>query len=208
MTGERVFIIEDEAVVSEFLRTKLESIDYDVVGEAKRGEDAVTYCKENSVDILLADIKLDGELDGIETARKITEENNCVIIYITAYSESDLLERAKQTEPAGYLIKPIDEEELVCTMEIALFNRTLKEERKQALEERNQALQQKEELLDEIRDVVDRNSQIMSELLDLQISGSESPDLNSKRNKAIESLLDLKQKLDEVEDEEATTDDD
>lgn len=199
MGDERVFIIEDEAVVSEFLRDKLESIDYDVVGEAKRGETALTYCKDNPVDALLVDIKLEGEMDGIETAKRISEHRDCVIIYLTAYSASDLLERAKDTEPAGYLIKPIDEEELECTMEIALFNRTLKEERKQALEERNRALQEKEQLLDEIRDVVERNTQIISELLDLQTEEDEGIDLKGKGNEAVESMLDLRERLDEIE---------
>jgi AmiR/NasT family two-component response regulator len=192
MSNERVFIIEDEAVVSEFLRTKLESIDYDVVGEAKRGEKAVEYCRDHPVDMLLVDIKLDGELDGIETAKKILQDTDCVIIYITAYSDTELLERAKGTEPAGYLIKPVDEEELVCTMEIALSNQSLKEQR-------DRALREKEELLQEIRDVVNHNARIMSELLDLQTQEDDVIDLEGRGDEAFESMLDLKERLDTMD---------
>lgn len=198
MSNERVYIIEDEAVVSEFLRTKLESIDYDVVGEAKRGEKAVEYCRDNPVDMLLVDIRLDGELDGIETAKKILQDTDCVIIYITAYSDPELLERAKGTEPAGYLIKPIDEEELVCTMEIALSNQSLKEQR-------DRALREKEELLQEIRDVVNRNARIMSELLDLQTQEDDVIDLEGRGDEAFESMLDLKERLDTMDVDGGTT---
>lgn len=192
MGQERVFIIEDEAVVSEFLRAKIESIGYDVVGEAKKGEEAIAYCEENPVDVLLVDIKLEGEMDGIETAKEITKDNDCVVIYLTAYSGSELVDRAKETQPAGYLIKPIDQEELVCTLDIALHNHELKKER-------NQAIREKEELLEEIRDIVDQNLEIISDLLEMQVGEKKPLDLDGKGDDVIDSMLQLKEKLNQME---------
>ncbi len=196
MSNENVLIVEDEVVVSEFLRTKIEDLGYQVVAEFKRGADAVDFCRENEVDIVLMDIKLEGDTDGIEAARQIKEQYDVILVYVTAYAGSDLLERAKETEPAGYLIKPIDDEELACTLEIAKYNQSLKNERKEAIRERDRRLEEKENLLDEIRELVERNSEIMSDLLEYQtLNPEDEHNIEEEGKEAIEAMADLKEKL-------------
>ena len=197
-----ILIVEDESMVSEYLRSQLEKSDYDVVDEVKSGENALDVVEEQDVDVILMDIKLEGELNGVETAQKINEDHNSAIIYVTAYSDNELIEQAKLTEPAGYLIKPIEQDDLLCTIAIARHNRRLKEERKQALEERDRALEEKEKLLNQIKDIVENNLSVMSELMDLQKNEEdlfENDDIRKEGLDIIESMTKLQGKLESLD---------
>lgn len=195
MAGESVLIVEDEVITQDLLRGYLEDRGFEVVGTATSGGQALESADDSDLDVVLMDIKLGGSMDGIETARKLKENHDVVLIYLTAYSDPGFLERAKDTRPAGYLIKPVEKEELYCSMEIALSNRKLQEER-------NQALREKEELLDQIRTLVDRNASILSELQKLQ--KLEDPErtggeLEEKGREALQNLFSLRNSLDENE---------
>jgi CheY-like chemotaxis protein len=123
-----IFIVEDEAIVANDLKETLKSLGYDVAGIAKSGELALEKVKELHPDLVLMDIHLAGKMDGVETAGTIHTLYDTPVIYLTAYADKALLERAKITEPYGYVIKPYDERELHSIIEMALYKHRVEHE--------------------------------------------------------------------------------
>jgi PAS domain S-box-containing protein len=121
MPGARIFIVEDEKIVSRDLQNVLESMGYEVAGVATSGEEAVGLIPGLRPDIVLMDIMLKGRMDGIEAAERFRSELEVPLIYLTAYADDMTLQRAKITEPYGYLLKPFDERDLSIAIEIALY---------------------------------------------------------------------------------------
>lgn len=117
-----VLIIEDEGIVALGLEDTLQSEGYHVAGIADNGREALTIIKEKDIDLMLLDIQIKGEWDGIETARQLTALKDIPFIYLTAFSDGDTVERAKETVPAAYLIKPFQPRNLLITIELALHN--------------------------------------------------------------------------------------
>lgn len=117
-----LLVVEDEAILAMTLCDHLEAEGYRVVGIANNGLKAIDLFQHNQVDLLLCDITIKGDFDGIETARRINDIRNVPVIYLTAYSDSDTVARAKQTFPAAYLTKPYDIMNLRLAIEIALNN--------------------------------------------------------------------------------------
>ncbi len=117
----RIMIVEDEAVVALDLEGTLKDLGYEVLGIASTGLDAVEKAEELRPDIILMDIVLIGDMDGIETAKVVRERFNIPVIYLTAYSSEDILEKAKITGPYSYLIKPFSREELNSAIKIGLY---------------------------------------------------------------------------------------
>jgi PAS domain S-box-containing protein len=122
----KVLIIEDEIVVAHDLEDMLGQRGYEVVGIVSTGEEAVEKARATNPDLVLADIKLAGPMDGIEAAERIGSELDAAIIYLTARTESDFFERAKETEPYGYLTKPVAPQELLRTVEMAVYKHKMK----------------------------------------------------------------------------------
>jgi len=116
-----ILIVEDEAVVAADLAGKLQRAGYRSVGIAADGDDAVATAKATSPDLVLMDIRLGGNTDGIETAERIRAFRNVPIVYLTAHSDTDTLRRAATTEPFGYILKPFEERDLTTQIEIALY---------------------------------------------------------------------------------------
>jgi two-component system, response regulator PdtaR len=123
-----IFIVEDEAIVANDIKETLISLDYRVTGIAKSGETALEKVKETRPDLVLMDIHLAGKMDGVEAAGKIHVLFNIPVIYLTAYADKVLLDRAKVTEPYGYVIKPYDERELHSVIEMALYKHRVERE--------------------------------------------------------------------------------
>ena len=121
MSNAKIFIVEDEAIVAESLSDQLEKLGYIVTGNAPSGEEALRNIKKELPDLVLMDIMLEGEMDGVEVAQQIREFYGIPVIFLTAYSDPETLGRAKLTEPFGYLIKPYKERELLTTLEITLY---------------------------------------------------------------------------------------
>lgn len=117
----RIFIVEDEAIVADDLKGALKSMGYAVAGTAKSGESAVQSITELRPDLVLMDIHLAGTMDGVQTAAEIHKTRDIPVIYLTAYADKVLLDRAKLTEPYGYVIKPYDERELQSVIEMAWY---------------------------------------------------------------------------------------
>lgn len=121
MAHAKILIVDDEAVVAEAIRRQLRSLGYLVVGVVPTGSEAVQLAGEQRPDIILMDIKLKGPMDGIEAAGTIQSLYGIPVIYLTAFSDEETLERARPTLPLAYLIKPFVSSDLRATLELALF---------------------------------------------------------------------------------------
>jgi len=128
MTGTRILVVEDEQIVAEDLKMTLEEMEYQVVGIANSGEKAVELTNTENPDLILMDIMLAGDMDGISAASEIRATHDIPVIYVTAFADSTLLERAKPTEPYGYIVKPFNEREVQSNIEIALFKHRMEHE--------------------------------------------------------------------------------
>ena len=120
MAEGRILIVEDEHIVAMGIKRMLKSLGYTVTGVASSGEDAISKAESTFPDVVLMDIMLKGDMDGVEAAREIKEKFDIPVVYLTAYSDNKILERAKTTEPLGYIIKPFDEKDLYSNIEVAL----------------------------------------------------------------------------------------
>jgi PAS domain S-box-containing protein len=120
MTARRVLLVEDERIPAFNLQQGLRRLGYDVPSIAASGEVALRLIEQDRPDIVLMDIHLEGEIDGIETASRIASELMIPVIYLTAYSEESTLARAAATKPYGYLLKPFSDRELHATIQMAL----------------------------------------------------------------------------------------
>ena len=116
----QVLIVEDEAIVSMDLRFKLEAMGYIVPAETSSGQEAVEAVSKHRPDVVLMDIRLSGEMDGIAAAGEIRQRFNIPVVYLTSYADEDTLERAKATGPSGYLLKPFDDAILRAVVETAI----------------------------------------------------------------------------------------
>lgn len=119
MERTRVIIADDESVIRMDVREMLTNLGYLVVGEVGDGRSAVNLARELKPDIVVMDIKMP-DMDGIEAAKVLTEEKIAPVLLLTAYSQRELVERAKEAGVAGYIVKPFQESDLTPAIEIAL----------------------------------------------------------------------------------------
>jgi response regulator NasT len=115
----RVVIAEDEAIIRLDLKETLEEEGYDVVGETGRGDEAVELVKEHEPDVAILDIKMPG-LDGLSAAREIAGERRAAVLILTAFSQRDLIEQARDAGALAYLVKPFQRSELIPAIEVAI----------------------------------------------------------------------------------------
>ncbi|HEX7133758.1 MAG TPA: response regulator [Iamia sp.] len=115
----RVVIAEDEAIIRLDLAETLQEEGYEVVAETGRGDEAVRLVREHQPDIAILDIKMPG-LDGLSAAREIAGERLAAVLILTAFSQRDLIERARDAGALGYLVKPFQKAELLPAIEVAL----------------------------------------------------------------------------------------
>ncbi len=121
MSKERIFIVEDERIIAIDLQRRLERLGYAVCGSATNGLDALEGIRSQRPDLVLMDIVLPGDLDGIDVAVKLKEEGGAPVIFLSAYTDINTLNRAKMANPLGYILKPFKERELATVLEMALF---------------------------------------------------------------------------------------
>jgi PAS domain S-box-containing protein/diguanylate cyclase (GGDEF)-like protein len=134
MDKVRMLVVEDERIVSMDLQRRLKAMGYEIAGAAVSGEEAIEKAEKLRPDMVLMDIMLDGELDGTQAAEIIRSRFNIPVIYLTAYADSATLERAKITEPFGYILKPFEERELHGHIEIALYKARMEKKLKDSEE--------------------------------------------------------------------------
>lgn len=119
--SKRLLIVEDELLIAEDLKRRLERRGYEILGVHTRAEDAIDSLKDAGADLILMDIRLDGQMDGIEAAGIIREEFQLPVVFLTSHADGDTLVRAGRSHPFGYLVKPFQEDELHATISMALF---------------------------------------------------------------------------------------
>ena len=122
MSSVRVLIVEDEPLIAENIAMYLNNNDFSVSGIAYDDDEALKELETNPPDAVLLDVNLESAKDGISIGEYINENNRIPFIYLTSYSDKKTLERAKKTNPAGYIVKPFNEQTLYTTLEIALSN--------------------------------------------------------------------------------------
>ncbi len=120
MKRPRILVVEDDRIIARSLRIILEKFGYEVTAIASTGQAAVRETEETKPDLILMDIILDGDMDGIEAARLIRSYLKIPIIYLTAHTDPAMQKRAAATQPFGYLSKPIMKKELRSAIEQAL----------------------------------------------------------------------------------------
>jgi putative two-component system response regulator len=121
MNGEKILVVEDEWVVADQICSSLENFGYKVCSTASTGDEAIRKVETERPHLILMDIVLKGKMNGIETAERIALQLDIPVIYLTAYTKKEYIERAKQTKPFGYLVKPFKEQELYSNIEMALY---------------------------------------------------------------------------------------
>lgn len=120
MAPKKILIVEDEVIIAEDIADTLRSFGYDVVGIAPDGEKAIEIAGKTQPDLVLMDIMMPGEIDGVEAAEQIRSRYHIPLVYLTAYADGKTLARAALTEPFGYLVKPFEDKDLYATIKIAL----------------------------------------------------------------------------------------
>ncbi|AFY75308.1 histidine kinase,Response regulator receiver domain protein,histidine kinase [Synechococcus sp. PCC 7502] len=129
----KILVVEDEAIVAENLADHLTDNGYDIIGIVDSGSEAIAYAAKNAPDLVLMDIVLKGETDGIVAAEIISSQLAIPIVYMTAYGDDKTLERSKSAKPLAYLIKPFRPQALKAAIEIALNKHKLDQEQAKAL---------------------------------------------------------------------------
>ena len=130
MNKARILIVEDEAVVAENLEKVITDCGYEVVGRAASADDAVNAAIELKPDLILMDIVLLGEKTGIDASYEIKEKIDIPIIFLTAYSNLELIDRAKGVEPYAYIVKPFQDRQVFASIEMALYKCRMERELK------------------------------------------------------------------------------
>jgi CheY-like chemotaxis protein len=125
----RILVVEDEHIVAMGIKKMLKNLGYTVTGVASSGKDAISKAESTFPDVVLMDIMLKGDMDGVEAAKEIRERFDVPVVYLTAYSDNKILERAKKTEPFGYIVKPFDEKDLHSSIEVALHKHRKEKEK-------------------------------------------------------------------------------
>ncbi len=141
MSKARILVVEDERITAEDIKDGLKSLGYEVPSIVHSGEEAVCKAGELRPDLILMDIKLEGKMDGIEAAGEIKKHFDIPVIYLTAYSDESTVERAKMTEPSGYILKepsgfvhkPFKESELHSIIELTLYRHEMEKNHDQWL---------------------------------------------------------------------------
>ena len=177
MSNERILIVEDEMIIALGIQRTLERLGYAVAGIASKGPDAVAMALELAPDLILMDIILAGEMNGIQAARRIRERIDRPVIYLTANADSTTVEQARDTQPYGYLNKPVNERDLMSNIDTALHKHRM-ERRLRESEEKYRSL------VESLNDIVlsaDENGVItyMSPQI-REIAGYEASDISGK----------------------------
>jgi CheY-like chemotaxis protein len=130
---EKILVVEDDTIIALTIESRLRQFGYEVVGRASTGEDALKKVKEFQPDLVLMDIHIKGPMDGIQTAERVYGFYNIPVVYLTAYSDENTLERAQKTSPFGYIVKPFNDDTLRSTIKMAILKDRADKEKERIL---------------------------------------------------------------------------
>lgn len=171
----KIMIVEDEAVIALRLQQRLKSMGFDVTGVAYSGEEAVESARDLRPDLILTNIMIPGKLDGIQVAEIVKSALDIPVIFLTAYSEDKIIERAKQAESYGYIVKPFQNRELKSAIEFALY----KKDMERRLKESKIQLQKAHDELE--RSVIERTNDLEIKTKSLRVLNASMKVLLEKR---------------------------
>ena len=140
MAQTRILVVEDERMVAKDIERRLHRLGYTVCAIASSGPEAIAQAAQTQPDLVLMDIVLQGPMDGVEAAEQIRAHSHIPVIYLTAHVDAHTLQRAKSTEPFGYILKPFDTKTLQTTIAMALYKHQMEQERAQLLRQLQDAL--------------------------------------------------------------------
>ena len=123
MLSAKILVVEDERIIAQDLKVRLQRLGYQVTGVASSGEEAVREAESGQPDLILMDLALKGDMDGVEAARIIQERRKVPVIYVTAYTTDARLQQERVAKPYGYILKPFQELELQTAIEHMLQSR-------------------------------------------------------------------------------------
>jgi CheY-like chemotaxis protein len=135
MHPPRILIVEDEVITAQSLKLTLEGMGFEVCGVANTGEEAIAGVNSTEPDLILMDINLKGEMDGTQAVTMILSTHDIPVIYMTAYSSDEFLNKAMMTEPFAYLVKPARDSDLRSNIHMALYKHEAERERKSMMEQ-------------------------------------------------------------------------
>ncbi|MFP4642108.1 MAG: response regulator [Dehalococcoidia bacterium] len=151
MAKRRILVVEDESIIASEIRGALGELGYTVVDVVGSGEEAVEKTGKHTPDLVLMDIVLQGEMDGIQAAEEIRSRHNIPVVYLTAYTDENTMQRAKISEPYGYIVKPFEDRELHSNIEMAIYKHEAEQEKNRLyreLEQKHEELERKNEELE------------------------------------------------------------
>jgi DNA-binding NarL/FixJ family response regulator len=128
MKNSKILIVEDETLIAMSIKSTLSAMGHEICGIASSGYKALDLAASNAPDLVLMDVKIKGEIDGVKVAEILKKDRGIPVVFLTAFSNQDILERAKACEPLGYVLKPFKENELRSVVEVALYKARMEKE--------------------------------------------------------------------------------
>lgn len=120
MAPKKILIVEDDDIIAKVEDWRLKNLGYEVAGRAVSGAEAMELVAKTKPDLVLMDINIQGDMDGIETAKRIKKQFSIPVVYVTSHSDGPTLDRAKATQPDGFVVKPFEDNDLRVSIELAL----------------------------------------------------------------------------------------
>ncbi len=180
-----ILLVEDETVIAMEIEERLIKLGYNVCGSASTGEKAIRLAEEMRPDLVLMDIRLKGDMDGIEAAEEISEEFDIPVIFLTAHSDNDTFSRAKLTGPSAFIIKPYREKDIYSNIEITLHNHKIRKYSLKRIEgEREFHHTKNEAVSDRGQEMISTIEEIINETENAMAFSSDNRYLNSIKEKA------------------------